>query len=140
MRLSVLSDSNWEAKIDHATKCLDLKSTFESRDYGPSLNELCIILNCRDPQLGHKQRIRLTKATKTLSIDIMLALESFTRVPHEKRRSQIADTMCNETERILRKYSLCDFDTEKFIADFRYEVTNQLLSPEAARFDHLCLP
>jgi hypothetical protein len=48
--------------------------------------------------------------------------------------------LCTETERILRKYSLSDFDTQKFIADFRSEVTNQLLSPEAARFDHLCLP
>lgn len=135
----ISSDANWDAKIDHATRTLDAQRYFESRNYGAGLTNLTVILNCRDPRLGHKQRVRFTKATKTLGIDVMLPLDRFVRVSHQQRRLIIADSMLKEIPRFVRKYDLPEFDTEQFLEDFERYVTDCLLSPQADRFDHLCL-
>jgi hypothetical protein len=140
MDVFISSDSNWEAKLDHATRTLDEQHHFESRDYGPGLQSLVIILNCRDAELGHKQRVRFTKEDRTLGIDIMLRLEDFTRVPHQQRRQIIVQGLLTEVPRIVRKYAIPDFDTERFLTDFEGYITDCLLGPEAGRFDHLCLP
>jgi hypothetical protein len=110
------------------------------RTYGAGLANLTVILNCRDPELGHKQRVRFTKATRTLGIDVMLPLDRFVRVPHQQRRLIIADSMLMEIPRLVRKYDFPEFETERFLEDFERYVADCLLSPEADRFDHLCLP
>jgi hypothetical protein len=140
MHVSLLSDTNWEAKIPHATRTLDEQRHFAGRDYGDGIARLIIVLNCRDPELGHRQRVRFTKATRTLGIDIMLPLQAFTGVPHQSRRALIADALLAEIPRILRKYSIADFDQERFLNDFGSYVTHCLLGPDADRFDHLCRP
>ncbi|QIF01782.1 hypothetical protein [Roseimicrobium sp. ORNL1] len=140
MDVFLSSDFNWEAKLDHATRVLDTQHHFESLDYGPGLAGLRIILNCRNPELGHKQRVRFTKADKTLGIDVMLHLPEFIRVPHAQRRAIIAREVLSEVPKVLRKYALPDFDTEGFLAELEAHITDGLLGPDADRFDHLCLP
>ena len=140
MHVFLSSDFDWEAKLDHATRVLDTQHHFESRDYGPGLAGLTIILNCREPELALKQRVRFTKADKTLGIDVMLHLPDFIRVPHAQRRAIIARKVLAEVPKVLRKYALPDFDTEAFLADFESYVSESLLGSNADRYDHLCLP
>lgn len=136
----ITSDANWEAKISHAIRCLDVRDYFQSRCYGSSVSAISIVLMCRDPDLNFRQRIAYTKADKVLGFDVMLSLEDFVGVSHSRRREIIAQSLCSETTRIVRKYKFDDFETERFLSDFTSRVNEQLLGDDSSRYDHLCLP
>jgi hypothetical protein len=138
MKINVLADSNWEAKVDHALRPLQIREEFEDRDYGAALRALVIVINCRDAGLGHQRRIRLSRQKAELSMDIMLPLDVMARSTHAERRSLIAKSLCGEVARVLGKYRLESFDAEGFLRDLRSSVERSMLSPDAGRFDHLC--
>ncbi len=139
MRVSILSDANWEAKIPHATRPLSLNTFFDERDYGSGLSELCIILMCRDPDLKFRRRVRLDHKKLVLHTDIMLNFPEMRSAGHAGRRGIIARRLVVEIRPTLGKYCLPDFDLPRFTRDFQQIIEDQLLGPEAARFDHLCL-
>jgi hypothetical protein len=139
MRVSILSDTHWEAKIEHATRTLSLNAFFAERDYGPGLTSLVVILMCRDPELEFKRRVRLDRKTRTLYSDIMLALPAMRSIGHAGRRSVIAQRLVAEISPTIAEYRLPDFDLPRFNYDFQHIIEEQLLGAESSRYDHLCL-
>ncbi len=140
MKVRVLSDANWEAKINHATRTLSLPSYFEQLNYGAGLASLVVVLMCRNPELHHRQRIRFERSTRTLYLDVMFDLSEMTRLDHAGRRKVIAERVLAEVARILAARKLAEFDTAAFASDLRIALHEQLLGPDADRFDHLCKP
>jgi hypothetical protein len=139
MRVSILSDTHWEAKVEHATRTLSLDNFFAERDYGPNLTSLVVVLMCRDPELKFKRRVRLNRKTHTLYSDIMLDLPEMRSLGHAGRRSIIAQRLVAEIPPTIAKYRLRDFDLPRFIHDFQDIIEEQLLGAESSRYDHLCL-
>jgi hypothetical protein len=140
MRVNILSDSNWEAKLDHAMRALALHDFFENRSYGQDLSGgIIVVLMCRDPDLKFKQRIRFSKKPQRLYMDIMLSLPEFISATHAQRRQILAARLTDDIPRIIAKYRFKKFDLPGFSNDLNSEVFSQLLGVDAARYDHLCL-
>jgi hypothetical protein len=140
MRLDLLSDSNWEAKIAHAIRPLSLKSYFEGRCYGSGLAGLAIVLMSRDPAHAFRRRVRFERQTRILYTDVMLDLAEMRRPGHVERRALIARRLFEDIPPTIAKYRLPDFDLNEFSKDFRAIVEKQLLGPDSTQYDHLCLP
>jgi hypothetical protein len=138
MRLNLLSDINWETKISHAIKVVDTASLANAH-YGQGLSALVVVLNCRDPGLGHKQRVRLTKTTNTLYIDVMLDLYFFVRATHVERRRAIYEQVIGQVREVLEKRRVKNFEFERFLADMAGLLDSQLNGENATRLDAFCL-
>ncbi|MGD0812352.1 MAG: hypothetical protein ABSA83_02000 [Verrucomicrobiota bacterium] len=138
MRISILADSNWEAKVAHAKRPLCIREVFEERDYGSSIQEIIIVLNCRSPELGHKQRVRFSPGKAQLSMDVMLPLDLMVRSTHSERRALIARQLCHDVRIVLSKYSFASFDVDGFFRDFKGLIEEDLLGADADQFDLLC--
>lgn len=141
LRVFVSGEMNWEAKIHHALKVLELTRSFDERnhDYGASLAEICLLFICRDPDLAFKQRIHYQKANRIFYMDVMLSLPEVVSMSHIERRRLVADCLLEQVPKRLRRYRFPEFDHNTFEAHWRYDITNQLLGPDSDRFDHLCL-
>jgi hypothetical protein len=138
MKVRILSDTYWTAKIDHAIRPLSLHSYFDQRNYGAGLAGVVIVLMCQSGELHLRQRIRFERSTRTLHLDVMLDLNEMTRLDHAGRRKVIAERVLAEVARILSARGLAEFDATAFNNDLRVVIQEQLLGPEADRFDHLC--
>lgn len=138
MKLNLLSDINWESKIDHAMKVVDTASLADMH-YGQGLSALVVGLNCREPELGHKQRVRFTKVTNTLYVDVMLDLQFFVRATHVERRRAIFEQVIGQVREVLEKRRLKDFEFEGFLADMGRLLDNQLNGENSTRLDAFCL-
>ncbi|MES2948430.1 MAG: hypothetical protein V4858_07805 [Pseudomonadota bacterium] len=139
MRISVTSDINWESKVDHATKVVELRPHFEDREYGPGLSALVVVLNCRDSEFEHKQRIRHIKATNTLYVDVMLDLPFFVLATHVARRSEIFLQVKTQLRQVLAKRNISQFNSELFLSDLESILDDQLNGPQSTRLDANCL-
>ncbi len=139
MRVSVTADINWESKIDHAMKVIDVGSYFYGKAYGPGLSALVLVLNCRDPQLEHKQRIRHIKATNTLYVDVMLDLPFFVRSTHVERRAEIFRQVQSQLHQVLAKRKISQFQSGIFLSDLESVLDDELNGPLSTRFDENCL-
>lgn len=139
MRVSVTSDINWESKVDHATKVVELRSYFENREYGPGLSALVVVLNCRNSELDHKQRIRHVKATKTLYVDVMLDFSFFVQASHVARRAEIFLQVKTQLRQVLTKRKISQFHSELFLSDLESILDDQLNGPQSTRLDANCL-
>ncbi len=96
---------NWESKLDHAIKNLELRDLFAERKYGEDLSGgIGVVLMCREPALDFKQRIRLSKKQPSLSMDVMLDLPFFVSATHAQRREVVAKSLVYEISRIVKKY------------------------------------
>jgi hypothetical protein len=139
MKVSVTSDSSWEAKVDHAMRPLDFESVFEEKDYGSDLAHLGIVVICRSPDLGFKQRVRYNAKDRVLYLDVMLDLRQFVLASHAERRCVLAEALMADVPRVIEKRKFKEFDLIRFKADFLHAVKEQLLGVDAARFDSLVL-
>lgn len=122
MRFNILSDIDWESRVDQTLAALAKLGYFEffgERDYGEDLQGITIIFMCQDPALNFKQRIRLSKKEKKLYMDIMLDLPMMKESSPMQRQRIIAERLYDEVPKIVSKYKLDKFDTEKFVADLR---------------------
>jgi hypothetical protein len=135
LKVSVLSDANWESKLDHAMRPLELRSYFEGRDYGSGLSGIVVVLMCRDPGLPFEQRIQMVQATGCLYVDVMLPLPAFASATHAMRRQLLADALVDEVLGVLERKKPKRFDAPRFTGDLRAAVAEQLLGPDASRFD-----
>lgn len=138
MRLNLLSDISWESKVDHAIKVVDA-APLADVDYGEGLSSVVVVLNCHAPELGHKQRVRLIKATKTLYIDVMLDLHLFVRASHVERRREIYEQVVCQVGEVLKNRRVKDFDLERFLADISGMLNDQLNGESSSRLDVFCL-
>jgi hypothetical protein len=138
MRINLLLDISWESKIDHAVKVVDTAPLLDV-DYGQGLSSVVVVLNCQDPELGLNQRVRLTKATNTLYIDIMLDLQLFVRATHIERRQEIYEQVIGQVGDVLKKRRVKNFDFERFLADISGLLNSQLNGENSSRLDAFCL-
>src|SRR5580658_7654827 len=114
MRINILADFNWEAKVDHTIRPLCIREAFEDRDYGSSIQEIVIVLNCRSPELRHKQRVRFSPSKAQLSMDVMLPLNVMVKSTHAERRALVARQLLEGVRIVLGKYRFASFDVEGF--------------------------
>ena len=139
MRVRIVSDSSWESKIDHALKVIDLRSLADIQGCGAGLESVVIALICQSPDLALKQRIRHTKESATLYVDVMLDLPFFIRATHAERRSKIAQEIITQLQIALEKRQIANFDSAFFLTQIGEALTSQLSGPDSARFDAHCL-
>jgi hypothetical protein len=127
MRLNLLSDAHWEAKVG---KILDeLSSTgyrqlFEAREYGKGLGGITVVFMCQEPSLNLKQRVKFAKQDKKLYIDIMLHLDEMKMATPDVRRRIVVERLADEVPAILHKYSFEDFDEPRFVEDLKSWLTS----------------
>ncbi|SRR6266545_4256252 len=121
MHVFITSDANQESGVGEFVDKVSGRTDahFHEKDYGVGLHGLVVVLMCRNPDLKFKQRIRLSKKEKKLYMDIMLNLDEMKDATHETRKCIITERLANEVPAILRKYSIRDFDEERFVADLR---------------------
>lgn len=138
MNVNLLSDMNWESKLDHAMRVVDFNSLIDA-DYGPGLSKLTLAAICRDPALEFKQRVRLVTATRTLYIDVMLDLPFFVKAKHRERRATLYEQLMTQVRKVLEKRRIKDFDSKRFLQDLDDLLIEQLTGEGSSRFDSLCL-
>lgn len=121
MQFNILSDSNWEARIEEALyplSDLGYRQYFEEIDYGIGLLGIVVVVMCRDPDLNFKQRIRLVKNEKILYMDIMLESPAMEVASTEGRKKIVIERLLKDVPPIISKYKIDDFDSPRFISDF----------------------
>ena len=122
MRINILCDADWEAKIDKVLdnfSNLGYRRFFEERSYGCSLEGVTIVLMCQDPKLNLKQRIKHSIKEKKIYLDIMLDLLQMKSIDQQQRNKIVADKIINEVSPIIAKYKFNDFDLVKFKEDLK---------------------
>ena len=122
MKLNILSDTDWESRIDRVLD--ELSSTgyrglFEARDYGKGMVGIIVVFMCRETSLNFKQRIRFVKKERTLYLDIMLDLDEMRKIDHNARKRIVVERLSNEIPLILSKRSIPDFDEAQFVSDLK---------------------
>ena len=96
-----------------------MRKAFDGEDYGPGLSEIYVVFMCRTPDLVFKQRIRTDRKELVLYMDIFLDYHLMVKGPIERRWDHLARKLYDELPPIVAKYKLKNFDTTRFIADFR---------------------
>ncbi|ATQ78264.1 hypothetical protein CR152_29965 [Massilia violaceinigra] len=127
MRLNIVSDANWESRVDLVLNWLSSTSYrqfFSDQDYGDGLCGVSVVLICRDPILKFKRRIRLSKKEKKLYMDIMLPLEGFVNAEAVSRKTMVIDSLLVEVPKIVGEYSIPAFSAERFLVDFAEVFSN----------------
>lgn len=122
MRFNLLSDANWESKVDKVLDSLSdfgYRDFFEQRNYGKSLDGITVILMCKNPKSNFKQRIRCSQKEKRLYLDIMLDLNEFTHIEQADREKIVARKLVTDLPPIIAKYKFPDFDLTRFESDLR---------------------
>jgi hypothetical protein len=121
MRIDIVSDAHWESHIDKVVKVLSssgYRDIFGPKDYGLGLRGISIVLMCRDPSLDFKQRIRFARKEKRLYIDVMLDLDELRQMSDQERERVVVSHLRDEVPSVIRKYSIRQFEYERFVADF----------------------
>ncbi|RDI13194.1 hypothetical protein [Flavobacterium sp. AG291] len=129
MRVNILCDIYWESRVDWVTHALSdagYRNFFDEQDYGSSINNLVIIMMCRDSYLNFKQRIRFSKKEKTLYMDIMLDLDQFMKIAQKEREEIVVDKLISEVPLIIAKYKFKDFNLLAFEKDFKIQMSKIL--------------
>ena len=122
MEFVLSGDSWWEAKIDKVFDAIWETGYMEfisTQDYGTSIKGITVVLNCVDPLLNFKQRIRFAKKEKILYLDIMLDLEQFIVISQKERDIIVAKKLISEIPIILGKYKFTDFNLQQFELDLK---------------------
>lgn len=123
MRFGIVSDTDHEAKVDQVTDGFPtraLEDWLHFKNYGSDLEDIGIVLMCRNPALHFKQRIRMDKKTKTLYIDLMLDYNYFiSDVTPSDRIKVVAEKIFAEVPKIVKKYKFKDFDSDLFFEDLK---------------------
>jgi hypothetical protein len=122
MRFNILSDSDWEARLEgalHALSDLGYRNYFMDKDYGDGLLGVTVVFMCQDPDLSLKRRVRHSKKEKKIYMDIMLDLPEMKAATPEARKRLVVERLLSEVPEVVLKYKIKDFDTAHFIADFQ---------------------
>lgn len=122
MRFNILSDIDWESRVDQILDALTRLGYFEffaEKDYGNGLYGVTVVFMCQDPNLNLKRRVRHSKREKKIYMDIMLDLPTMRAADNQLRQKILADRLNIEVPEILGKYKITDFDSARFISDLR---------------------
>ena len=138
MNLDLTSHFSWESKVDHAMKVIDVRS-LSNNDYGPGLSRLRVMVICSGQKIGHKPRVRLAHATKSLSMDVILDLHYFVKATHVERRRKLCEELLGGLRQVFEKRKMKEFAFERFLGDLDCLLTEQLNGQDSMRFDQFCL-
>ena len=122
MKFFLTCDVTWESKVDKVRAALSdhgYRQYFVDRDYGSGVSEVAVILLCQIPELALKPRLRFAKKTKVLSMDVMLDLPSLIGIEMDERQRIVASRMLEDIPRNVLKYKIEDFDSQRFVSDFK---------------------
>jgi hypothetical protein len=72
-------------------------------------------------------------------MDVMLKLSDFVVASHADRRRMLADALKSDIPRTIEKRKFRQFDLAKFKSELEAAIEQQLLGPDASRFDLLVL-
>ncbi|MFT3935795.1 MAG: hypothetical protein QM726_19360 [Chitinophagaceae bacterium] len=119
-RFNILSDTNWETKVENAIDLLDgIQHYFEMRNYGKGLAGIVLVVMCRDPRLKFKQRKRFLKKNNYLYLDIMLDYsEMISTTDNFLKARIIVEKIKQELFPILANYNLNNVELAKLETDF----------------------
>ena len=129
MQLKLLCKANWESRVDMMLRELSktgYRERFESRDYGPGLDCVCVMFICLEPSLKVEQGIELTKQKNSLKdetvlyIDVILDLPKFKALDRgdPSRKRIMAQCLYDEVLATLSRYEIPEFDRDAFVAEF----------------------
>ena len=123
--LFITSDANSESGVGQVAVeiCGPTRKHFATKNYGAGLRGIGVVLMCRNPELNFKQRLRLSKTDKKLSMDVMLDLAQMRDAGHEGRRQIIRERLTEEIPAVVRKYSIGEFDDARFAEDLKAWLT-----------------
>lgn len=89
----------------------------KENEYGNSIKEVLIVLICRP--YDFKQRKRFKKDSGVFSYDILIDFYLVKNVEVEEKKKLIRYQMIKITEETFKKYKWQDFDTQRFLSDFK---------------------
>lgn len=121
MRLNILSDSHWEARLGPILNELSdtmFRQRFEGLDYGKGLTGVTVVFMCQDPSLNLKRRIRHSKKEAKVYLDIMLDLPTMKGSTPVERKRIVAQSLYDEVPSVLGTFKIVDFDRDSFVSDF----------------------
>ena len=136
MYINILLRGWWAARVGEADAQLErygFRQVFASRNYGPGLARLLMVLNCFDPAHHRvRQGARMKHAERMLGMELILDFDVMMAGGDDVRRRHITERLREDLTRTLRKYCLKEFDTERFLADFNRWLDTALWLAESA--------
>ncbi|MDR7212732.1 hypothetical protein [Flavobacterium piscis] len=121
MKFGISADIDWESGVREVLGLIpqrEFKDFFYTKNYGIDLNDIFIVLMCRDSEYNFKQRIRYVKKERALYMDIMLDSDLFAKITQEERNKIVFEKLIKEVPEIIAKYKFKDFDLERFKEDW----------------------
>ncbi|HRE57927.1 MAG TPA: hypothetical protein PLW09_08900 [Candidatus Kapabacteria bacterium] len=118
----VSGDAWWESNVAKVISSLSGTGYipyFLEQNYGTSLENVFVVLMCREPEYNFKRRIRFVKKEKILYMDIMLDLPQFLTITQKEREKIIVDKIITEVPQVIAKYKFKDFDLVRFEKDLK---------------------
>jgi hypothetical protein len=106
MNFGISAYSWWETKVADSLSLFvseNLKIFF-SKYYGSDLNDIFIVLMCRQPEHNFKERIRYIKKEKALYMDIILDFNLLIKSLQEERNQNVFAKLIKEVPDIIAKY------------------------------------
>lgn len=124
MNLGITSDSfvtTMTGSAVDAVRSHGYETALCTGDYGHGLAKIFIVATCRsaDDATRFKRRIRLDHKRLTLYVDVFLDYHLMVQGPDERRIDHLVRKLYNEIPPIVEKYKLKNFDTQRFVTDFR---------------------
>ena len=130
MRVFVTSDSAGGTGVGEACDSISeqIAVEFKAKTFGPGLSEVAIVLMCRDPGYGFKQRVRHAKAERILYLDVMLDWDEMLRAGPRRRvagtrdafalRLAVLGAMKRTVREVFGRRKIPDFDVPGFLGEF----------------------
>jgi hypothetical protein len=123
MKFNIVSDTNYEAKVDQVTDTFssrEVEDLMHFKNYGSDLLGIVLVLMCRNPEYNFNQRIQMDKKNKVLYIDIMLDYNYFiSDITPQHRIRYVSDKILEELPSVINKYKFKNFDLEIFMQDLK---------------------
>jgi len=94
---------------------------FKPRSYGEAIQEVVIVLMCRDPMYRFKQRVRLDRKERIFYTDVMLDWGEMLGAGPRRRAVVLGATrraLREVLERRHKRERLKEFDLGQFLLDF----------------------
>ena len=122
MDFGITCDAWWETRVSEVINLLpirEMRDEFYGKFYGNDINDIFIVLMCRQPEYNFKPRVRFNKKEKALYTNIMLDFDFFINATQEQRNKKVLDQILVELPVIISKYEFKNFDTLRFIDDIK---------------------
>jgi di/tripeptidase len=120
MRLFMTTE--WTDKVGLASSELQtflnkVEDDFKERNYGSSINEILIVLNCLGHDVKHIKRYK--KDSKQFTFYISIDYSLLVNAHIDQKMEMVRIEMVHTTNEIFGKRKFDDFDMSAYLADFK---------------------